>query len=496
MGDQRVKKVVIAGGGTAGWVVAAALSSQLGSLLDIVLIESDQIGTVGVGEATIPTQCTFHRYIGLDEREFMRATEASFKLGINFENWGALGTDYFHAFGSIGQSSWVGSFESVWRAAQAAGDAAELDDYCLELRAALAGKFAHRTTPELNYAYHLDAGLYAKMLRGLSETRGVKRVEGKICDVSQDPITGRLSALSLEDGQRIEGDLFLDCTGFRGVLINGTLGGEFEEWSHWLPMNSAWAVQTKSTEPPRPYTRAIAREAGWQWRIPLQHRTGNGLVYCDDYLDRQSALDTLMPNIGKETITEPRHIKFSTGRRKSPWIKNCLAVGLSSGFLEPLESTSIHLIQLAAIRLIQFFPFDGNYDAVASQYNRYTNEEVDSIRDFLILHYKITDREDTAFWRDRQAMDIPDSLQHRLDLYRETGLLYQDGSDLFRTDSWIQVMHGQGLKSDAYHRFGHLMKNENLAAAMREMRGKIKRAVDQMPSHADYLNRYCATSPE
>lgn len=496
MSDQRVKKVVIAGGGTAGWVVAAALSSQLGSLLEIVLIESDQIGTVGVGEATIPTQCTFHRYIGLDEREFMRATEASFKLGIKFEDWGALGTDYFHAFGSIGQSSWVGSFESIWKAAQAAGETARLDDYCLELKAALAGKFAHGTTPALNYAYHLDAGLYAKMLRGFSEAKGVTRIEGKICDVSQDPQTGFLTALSLEDGQTIDGDMFVDCTGFRGVLINDALGGEFEDWSDWLPMNSAWAVQTKSTEPPIPYTRAIARDAGWQWQIPLQHRTGNGLVYCDNYLERDQALDMLLPNIGKENITEPRHIKFTTGRRKTPWIQNCLAVGLSSGFLEPLESTSIHLIQLAAIRLVQFFPFDGISDAVAAQYNRYTNEEVESIRDFLILHYKVTEREDTAFWRDRKSMAIPDSLQHRLDLYRESGILCQDGSDLFRTDSWIQVMHGQGLKSDAYHRFGHMMKTDNLASAMGEMRTTIERTVENMPGHSDYLNRFCSGSTE
>lgn len=496
MSHQRVKKVVIAGGGTAGWVVAAALSSQLGSLLEIVLIESDQIGTVGVGEATIPTQCTFHRYIGLDEREFMRATEASFKLGIKFEDWGALGSDYFHAFGSIGQSSWVGSFESIWKAAQATGDAAGLDDYCLELKAALAGKFAHETTPSLNYAYHLDAGLYAKMLRGFSEAKGVTRIEGKICDVSQDPQSGFLTAVSLEDGQTIHGDIFIDCTGFRGVLINGALGGEFEDWGDWLPMNSAWAVQTKSTEPPVPYTRAIARDAGWQWQIPLQHRTGNGLVYCDDYLERDHALDLLLPNIGKEKITEPRHIKFATGRRKKPWIKNCLAIGLSSGFLEPLESTSIHLIQLAAIRLVQFFPFDGISDAIAALYNRYTNEEVESIRDFLILHYKVTDRQDTAFWRDRKSMAIPDSLQHRLDLYRESGILYQDGSDLFRTDSWIQVMHGQGLRSEAYHRFGHMMKSDNLAFAMREMRTKIERTVEQMPSHSDYLYRFCSGSTE
>ncbi|MEM5518120.1 tryptophan halogenase family protein [Henriciella sp. AS95] len=491
MTDHAIRKVVIAGGGTAGWVVAAALSSQLGKLLEIVLVESDQIGTVGVGEATIPTHCAFHRYIGVNEQDFMRATQATFKLGIRFENWGQVGEDYFHAFGSIGKSSWVGSFESIWRAA--GGEAGALDDYCLELKAAEAGKFGLGSKPALNYAYHLDASLYSQFLRKLSEQRGVRRVEGKISNVERDGETGELSALGLEDGTRIEGDFFVDCTGFRGLLIDKALGVGFEDWAHWLPMNSAWAVQTKSTEPPVPYTRSIAREAGWQWRIPLQHRTGNGLVYCDDYIDDEAARAQLEASLNGEMITTPRNIKFRTGRRKLPWSKNCLAVGLSSGFMEPLESTSIHLIQIAATRLVQMFPFDGINDAVASHYNRYMNEEVESIRDFLVLHYKVTQRSDSPFWRDRQAMDIPDSLAQRLELYRNSGILYQDGSDLFRTDSWVQVMHGQGLRSPAYHRFGHMMETENLESALRDMRGQISQTVAALPAHADFLRQYCAT---
>lgn len=387
--NKPVKKVVIAGGGTAGWVAAAALSSQIGGLLDVILIESDQIGTVGVGEATIPTHVSFHRLLGIDEKEFMRATKATFKLGISFENWGRLGDQYFHSFGKIGRSTWMGDFQHMWHHAQSLGLGGDMDDYCFELQAAKAGRFAKSGNSQISYAYHLDASLYAKFLREFSESRGVKRVEGKIQQVKLHSESGFIEELELTNGQSVGADFFIDCTGFRSLLIGEAIGVDYQNWSHWLPMNRAIAVQTKNASGGQdilPYTRSIARKAGWQWRIPLQSRVGNGHVYCSDYMSDEEAHDILMNNLDGEIVSDPRPISFVTGKRETVWEKNCLALGLSSGFLEPLESTSIHLAQIGITRFIQMFPFAGVNDALKRQYNNYSDEELESIRDFLIVH--------------------------------------------------------------------------------------------------------------
>lgn len=495
MNSQHSKpRVVIAGGGTAGWVAAAALSSQIGNLIDITLVESEQIGTVGVGEATIPTHRTFHRIIGADEVEFMRAARATFKLGISFENWGAIGDKYIHSFGKIGKSTWMADFHHLWMQAKAEGYGGDLDDYCFELKAAEAGKFATAEKLNINYAYHLDAGLYAKYLRELSEGRGVKRIEGKFIDARQNAESGFIESITLESGEEIEGDLFIDCTGFRAALIEKVLGVEFEDWSQWLPMNSAVAVQTASTGEIPPYTRSIARDAGWQWRIPLQHRVGNGHVYCNDYMSDDEARNILEKNIEGEMLFEPRLIKFKTGRRKKIWEKNCIALGLSSGFLEPLESTSIHLFQIAATRLIQMFPFSGISPAQANYYNMIAEEEFLSIRDFIILHYTQTSRDDTAFWRDRQAQEIPNSLKERIALYKENSFLYQGEADLFRVDSWLQVLRGQGLLSENYHHAGKLMNSEKLKANLEGLGASIRAGVDKLPRHEDFIANYCAVT--
>ncbi|TQV78178.1 tryptophan 7-halogenase [Exilibacterium tricleocarpae] len=489
---QTVRKVVIAGGGTAGWIAAATLSSQLSRLLDITLIESDAIGTVGVGEATIPTQKAFHRLIGIDEQAFMRATRASFKLGIAFENWGQLGDRYIHSFGKIGRSTWMGDFQHMWHYAKSQGWAGDMDDYCFELQAAEAGKFATSPDSQISYAYHLDASLYAKFLRTFSEERGAKRLEGKIKQVHTHPDTGFIESLDLEDGQSVAGDLFIDCTGFRALLINGALGVDYEDWSHWLPMNSALAVQTKLSGDILPYTRSIARKAGWQWRIPLQHRVGNGHVYCSDHLSDDEAHAILMDNLDGELVSQPRPIRFLTGKRKEAWAKNCIALGLSSGFLEPLESTSIHLIQIGATRLVQMFPFNGVSEALRNHYNSYSTAELESIRDFLILHYKLNRRQDSAFWQERAALEVPDTLKHRMELYADAAIAYQDDSDLFRVDSWNQVMRGQGLDSHGYHPMGRLVANGQLQAALADLKAGIDRSVKNMPTHADFLRQYCA----
>lgn len=487
-------RVVIAGGGTAGWVTAAAFSSQLSPLVDVTLVESDQIGTIGVGEATIPTHRTFHHLIGADEVEFMRAARATFKLGISFENWGALGDRYIHSFGTIGKSPWMANFHHLWLQAKAEGFGGDLDDYCLELRAAEAGKFATSEKLNINYAYHLDAGLYAKYLRGLSEQRGVNRIEGKFVDVRQNPETGFIESLVLESGTEVAGDLFIDCTGFRAALIEKTLGVDYEDWSHWLPMNSAVAVQTTSTGEIVPYTRSIARQAGWQWRIPLQHRVGNGHVYCNDYMSDDEASKILMETVEGDPLFEPRVIRFKTGRRKKLWEKNCVALGLSSGFLEPLESTSIHLFQIAATRLVQMFPFSGANPSLANHFNRQAEEEFESIRDFIILHYFLTKRDDTAFWRDRQTLDIPDTLKQRIALYRENAIVYQGEADLFRVDSWLQVMRGQGLESEGYHHVGRLMESTKLRAAMESLSANVRNTVAKLPGHEEFINNYCAVA--
>ncbi|MEJ2816475.1 tryptophan halogenase family protein [Caulobacter sp. CCG-8] len=494
MQDQVVKRVVVAGGGTAGWMAAAALAKQLGPLLDITLVESDEIGTVGVGESTIPTARTFNALLGIDEPAFMRATQATFKLGISFENWGQIGDRYIHSFGQVGKSNWMGSFHHFWLQAKAAGFGGELGDYCFELKAAEADKFSVGEGPELNYAYHLDATLYGGFLRKMSEALGVKRVEGKIGQVQQNAETGFIEALVLENGDRVEGDLFVDCTGFRGLLIEQTLKAGYEDWGHWLPTNSALAVQTKSTGPAVPYTRAIAHTAGWRWKIPLQHRVGNGLVYSNEYMSDDEARATLLEALDGERLIEPRVIRYRTGRRLKTWSKNCVALGLASGFVEPLESTSIHLIMIGVTRLMQLFPFTGFSEAVIARYNQQAVDELEKIRDFIILHYKLTERTDSPFWDRCRTMEVPDSLAHRIELFRESAQAFQAPGELFQVDSWLLVMLGQRLQPTGYHQMGRLMPPEELRGALSGLSANIARAVGGLPGHQAFLERYCGIS--
>lgn len=491
MDKQQVRRVVVAGGGTAGWLAAAALARQLGSILEITLIESDEIGTVGVGESTIPTIHTFHRFAGIDEREFMRATQASFKLGISFENWAREGDYYFHSFGEAGKSTWMGGFQHFWLRGREDGVADELGAYCFELQAAEQNKFLGGENTRLSYAYHLDAGLYGRYLRSLVEGKGVRRVEGKIGSVEQDPETGFITALKLESGERIEGDLFIDCTGFRGLLIDKTLNVGWEDWGHWLLTNSAIAVQTAATGPAVPYTRAIAHRAGWRWKIPLQHRVGNGLVYSNAHMSDDEAHALVRGSIEGDVLIEPRVIRFKAGRRKKSWEKNCITMGLSSGFVEPLESTSIHLIMIGIVRLMQLFPTDGITEALAERYNDLADRELIGIRDFIILHYKLNERADSDFWRTCRDMDVPDSLAYRIELFREHAQAYQAPDELFRIDSWMQVMLGQRLQPRTYHPMAKIMSKDQLRQSLADMKGAIASAVAQMPSHQEFLDRYC-----
>jgi tryptophan 7-halogenase len=486
-----VRKIVIAGGGTAGWMVAAAISKTLGKVLDIKLIESEEIGTVGVGEATIPPLVSFNRLLDISEQEFMAATQATFKLGIQFENWRERGASYIHSFGTTGKDHWTAGFQHFWRKGRERNLAGDYGDYCVELKASLASKFAHLPRGGMNYAFHIDAGLYAKFLRRFAEGYGAERIEGRIVEVSLAPSTGDIRWLKLDDGTVVEGDLFIDCTGFRGLLIGNALHVGYEDWSHWLLCDSAVALQTKAVGPAIPYTRSIAHESGWQWRIPLQHRVGNGMVYCSKYMSDETAGKTLLGNIEGEVLTDPRVIKFRPGQRLRTWKKNCVAIGLASGFIEPLESTSIHLIQRGITRLMQMFPSAGIRQPDIDEYNQQTWQEIEYIRDFIVLHYHVTHREDSPFWRSCRGMEIPPSLAHRIKLFRETGRVFRAPNELFAENSWIQVMLGQGMYPEAHHPAADLMGDTELSGFLNDIKMSVDKTVAQLPPHQAYVEQYC-----
>jgi len=487
-----IRRVIIAGGGTAGWSAAAAISKILGKILDITLVESDEISTVGVGEATIPAMLAFHNLLEINEAEFMAATQATFKLGISFENWRNVDEHYFHSFGHTGRDHWTAGFQHFWHKGVERKLAADFGEYCLEVKAGLAGRFAHLPNNGLNYAYHLNAGLYAKYLRKMSEGFGVKRMEGKIASVQTDPASGDITSLTLDSGTRLDGDLFIDCTGFRALLIGDAMKVKFEDWSHWLFCDGAFAVQTEAVREPHPYTRAIAHGAGWQWRIALQHRLGNGLVFSSRYMSDDQARDTLMSSVEGKPLMEPRLIRYKPGQREATWKGNCVAFGLSSGFLEPIESTSIYLIQRNILRLMQMFPTNGIRQSDLDEYNKQCSYETEHIRDFIILHYHVTNRRDTEFWRDASSMTIPDSLQHRIDLFRETGRVFRVPNELFAENSWIQVMLGQGIMPEQHHQTADLMGDAELHDFLSAIRMTVDKNFKQLPSHQSYLQHYCA----
>jgi len=492
MNPAKKLKVVIAGGGTAGWMTAAAMASTLGDCIDLTLVESEAIGTIGVGESTIPPMVLFNRLLGIGEADFMRATQATFKLGIKFENWKDVGESYFHSFGTTGKDHWSAGFQHFWLHGLTQGHQHSYDDYCLELKAALEGKFAHLPDDKMNYAYQLDSGLYAAFLRKRAERDGAVRIEGRIAEVELDGESGNIAALRLDGERRIEGDLFIDCTGFRALLIEGALHAGFDDWTHYLPCDSAIAVQTASVRPPVPYTRAIAHDAGWQWRIPLQHRQGNGIVYCSRYLDKDAALERLLGTVEGQVLTKPNFISYTTGARRKQWHRNCVAIGLSGGFMEPLESTSIHLIQRAVLRLIRMLPGGPVSERDIAEFNDQQLTDMDQIRDFLILHYKVTERRDSPFWRHCAALPMPDSLAQKIELFRETGRVFRKNEELFVENSWVQVMMGQGIMPQSYHPIATKLRAEELDKFLTMLRESVAKTVAGLPDQQTYIARYCA----
>jgi tryptophan halogenase len=490
------RRIVVAGGGTAGWMAAAAIARTLGRAAEVTLVESEAIGTIGVGESTIPPLVSYNRLLGINEAEFMRATQATFKLGILFDNWKEVGHRYFHSFGLTGKDHWAAGFQHFWMHGLTKGHIQSYDDYCLELVAALQGRFAHLPDDRMNYAYQLDSGLYARFLRAMAEDDGTRRVEGRIADVELDAESGNIAALRLDGGQRIEGDLFLDCTGFRALLIGGALHVGFDDWTHWLPCDAAIALQTENVRSPVPYTRAMAHDAGWQWRIPLQHRTGNGIVYCSRYLSREDALDRLLGDVEGQVLTEPNMLRFVTGARRKQWHRNCIAVGLSGGFMEPLESTSIHLIQRAVLRLIRMLPAgDPISERDIAEFNDQQMQDMLQIRDFLILHYKATDRRDSAFWRQCRTMEVPETLEQKIELFRDTGRVFRRNEELFAENSWVQVMMGQGITPVSYHPIAAKLSDTDLDRLLIGLRESVSRTVASLPVHGDYVARYCGAAP-
>ena len=491
MEHQKIKHVVIAGGGTAGWMAAAAVAKLLGKTVKVSLVESEEIGTVGVGEATIPTLLTLHELLKIKEQDFISAVGGTFKLGISFENWHDVGKDYIHSFGYTGKDCWAAGFQHFWLKGKELGISKDFGEYCNEWAAAKQNRFAVLPNQNLNYAYHFDSSRYAAFLRKIAEEHGAVRIEGKIEAVQQHEQTGFITGLRFESGQQVDGDFFVDCTGFRGLLIEQTLHAGYDDWQHWLPCDSALAVQTENVQPPIPYTRSIAHEAGWQWRIPLQHRTGNGLVYCSKFWSRDEAEAKLRGNLEGELVTDPRPIKFQTGTRRRHWVKNCVAVGLSSGFMEPLESTSIHLIQRSIVRFMQMFPSDGVRQPDIEEFNNQMKFEIENIRDFIILHYHVTNRTDTPFWRHCRTMEIPESLQHRIDLFKETGRVFKVPTELFGENSWTQVMLGQGLSPEQYHPIVNMMDEQELRDFLGGIHGSVERLVSQLPEHQRFIDHYC-----
>ncbi len=486
-----IRRIVIAGGGTAGWMVAAGLSKSIGKQYEIRLVESEEIGTVGVGEATIPTLHFMHEILDIDEKEFMQATQATFKLGISFENWRNVNENYFHSFGKTGKSHWTAGFQHFWLEGRKRGLASDYGDYCLELRAALDNRFATLPDNGINYAYHFDATLYGQYLRRFSEGLGVERIEGKIAKVHADAQSGYITGLTLDGGTLLEGDLFIDCTGMRSLLLGETLGVGYESWAHWLPCDSAVATQTSLVGDAVPYTRSIAHPWGWQWRIPLQHRVGNGLVYSSKHLSDDEAKAALLANVQGEVLRPPRVIKFTPGQREVVWKHNCIAIGLSSGFLEPLESTSIHLIQKGMTRLIQLFPVDGICQSDIDEYNNQSRAAIENIRDFVILHYHVTNRTDSQFWRDCREMEVPEHLRLRIQQFRDTARVVISADELFAENSWIQVMMGQGISPKAHHPITRQMDDRNLSDFLGEVRKDVARTLMKLPKHQAYINQFC-----
>jgi tryptophan halogenase len=498
-----ISKVVIVGGGTAGWMAAAALSRIMGDIptFAIELVESEEIGTVGVGEATIPQINLFNSLLDIDEHDFVRATNATYKLGIEFRDWTRIGHRYVHPFGFYGIDMMGVEFHHHWLKGRALGDRTPLDAYSLSVVAGLEGRFEHPRPGQpksplsrIGYAFQFDASLYARYLRGLAEQHGVVRTEGRIVEVVQNGETGFIEAVVLESGARVEGELFIDCSGFRGLLIEQQLKTGFVDWSAWLPCDRAMAVACESSADVQTLTRSTARPAGWQWRIPLQHRTGNGYVYASAHLSDDEAAATLLANLDGAPLADPRPLRFVAGHRKQAWVKNVVALGLAGGFLEPLESTSIHLVQTGIARLMTLFPTRNFDEFEIARYNRLTEQEYVDIRDFLVLHYKATERNDTAFWDYCRTLEPPEGLAYKIEMFRRNGRIFREHDELFTETSWLAAMVGQGIEAGGYHPAADILPDAETLKRLAHIREVVAQTARAMPVQAEFLRDHDSAS--
>jgi tryptophan 7-halogenase len=498
----RLRKLVIVGGGTAGWMAAAAISRIMGGTgLVIELIESEEIGTVGVGEATIPNINLFNAMLGIDEHEFVRATNGTYKLGIEFRDWTRIGHRYIHPFGVYGINMTGVDFHHHWLKGRTLGDTTPVAEYSINIAAALRGRMEHPrfdqpSSPlsKLGYAFQFDASLYARFLRSLAEANGVVRTEGRVVEVLQNGEKGFVDAVRLADGRVAEGDFFVDCSGFRGLLIEQTLNAGFEDWSKWLPCDRALAVPCELAGDTNPLTRSTARSAGWQWRIPLQHRMGNGIVYSSAHISDDEAAATLLANLDGAALADPRPLRFKAGRRRKSWDKNVVALGLAGGFLEPLESTSIHLIQTGIARLLTLFPTRTIQQVDVDRFNAQTEQEYVDIRDFLILHYTAVERDDSEFWRQCRAIELPARLANKLELFRANGRIFQEKDELFAEASWLAVMDGQGIEAHAYHPAADLLPDAETLTRLKHIREVVASTAEALPTQAEFLRRHNSLS--
>lgn len=497
----QIRKIVIAGGGSAGWMTAAALSKIVGTQnCEITLVESPAIGTVSVGEATIPQIRFFNSLLGVDENDFVKATKGTFKLGIEFVDWTKVGERYMHPFGPYGSNMNGVPFHHYWLKSYMLGKSTDILDFCVEGKSAKQNRFTRRISnapaqlASVNYAFHFDAILYAKYLQKFAKANGVKHVEAKIEDVKIRASNGFIDSVSLDNGQELSAELFIDCSGFNGRLIEQALNTGFEDWSHWLPCNKAVAQACESEPEIRPYTISTARQAGWQWQIPLQHRVGNGHVYASKFMSDDEATSVLQNNLPGKPIGEPRMLSWKNGRRRKAWNKNCIAIGLSAGFLEPLESTGLQLVQSAISRLLSLFPDKSFRQADIDTYNENTDFEIERIRDFIIAHYKLNGRQDSDFWRMCQQMDIPDTLQKKLSLYQSSGRIFRENNELFNELSWFSVLNGQGMTPESYHPLIESMPDNELFRHLDTMRQTIADTVQNIPNHSQFIQRNCAAS--
>ena len=501
MNDRRIRSVAIVGGGTAGWMAAAALSKSLAGMgVELRLVESARVDPIGVGEATIPPIMDFIRQLGIDESDLVREIKATYKLGIGYRDWTRAGHFYFHPFGPVGPGIGNIPFQAYWLKMLLAGKAERLEEYSIQTMAALRGRFARPqhapNTPrnKIAYALHFDAGRFARYLRGYAEARGVRRTEGHVRHVSVRGSDGFVQSVILESGERISADLFIDCSGFQGLLIEGALRTGYQDWNQWLPCDRAMIVHSERAAAPNPYTLVTARDAGWQWQIPLQHRDGNGYIYSGEFSGDDAARALLSGNLSGRALSEPAALRFRPGRRQAAWNRNVVALGLAAGFLEPLEATSIHLIQRGIAMLLKFFPDRDFASADIDRYNRVLAAEFAHVRDFLLLHYSQTERVE-PFWQHCRDMPLTDTLREKIELFRSHGRILREETELFPVLSWLSVMVGQNIMPRRYDPLVDGLESPKIQARLEELRAAVKDSVDAMPSHWDFIERLSSTPP-